>query len=65
MEEEILKQLTKQGGNEILEIRTGVRILQKQVNTGILIGKVSDSSVAHPMTNTEPTAPDEDQAEEL
>lgn len=59
MEEEILKQLMKQGDNEIMEIRTGVRLLEKQINTGILIGKVGTT------VSSTASQKDEDQEEEL
>ena len=38
MEEELLKQLTKQD-NSIVEIRTAVPLINKSVQSGIMIGK--------------------------
>lgn len=38
MEEELLKQLTKQD-NSITEIRTAVPLINKNVQSGIMIGK--------------------------
>jgi len=70
MEEEILKQLMKQTGNEITEIRAGVRVLQNQINTGILIGKIGDKAPsntvsANDVEKTSTDSPDESQTEEL
>lgn len=51
MEEAILKQLMKQSQNEIIEVRSGVRILEQQVNAGIIIGKMHNSSATFPTTS--------------
>ena len=50
MEEELLKQLTKQD-NSITEIRTAVPLINKNVQSGIMIGKKTNKKEEEPETN--------------